>query len=46
MSLGSADTLTYEERSSDVHAVTIAAVKSQSIRPAVRLAIRKDVRMP
>jgi len=31
MSLGSADTLTYEEGSSDVHAVTIAAVKGESI---------------
>jgi hypothetical protein len=46
MSLGSADTLTYEEGSSDLHAVTIAAVKSESILLAVRLAIRKDVRMP
>jgi hypothetical protein len=34
MSLGSADTLTYEEGSSDVHAVTIAAVDSESIPAA------------
>jgi hypothetical protein len=29
--LSSADTLTYEERSSDVHAATIAAEQSESI---------------
>jgi hypothetical protein len=44
--LGSADTLTYEENSSGVHAATIAARQGESIPAGGRLAIRKDARMP